>query len=210
MARRYYNGAVRNLNTMVEVLPEQPGRRRVQVRAAHDYFEIEDAPTARCPRSRSRSCAMLCSPRLAAPRRSRADALVLLAAAAVSGASAAGSIQSLRFGRGGRERRHARRHRDDPVRAEGRDQARHLSATSRSPSRTPAAGCTRSTSSLSASTRDGQPEPYFTAARGRRSSASTPATRTCSSRRRLHLCAHATRPTGRSAGSTASPSFSGT
>ena len=50
MARRYYNGAARNLNVLVEILPEQSGRQRVFGFRKRDYFEIDDADR-QCPGS---------------------------------------------------------------------------------------------------------------------------------------------------------------
>ena len=47
MSRRYYNGATRNLNTLIEFVPEQPRRRPVQVREARIFRDREPSRARR-------------------------------------------------------------------------------------------------------------------------------------------------------------------
>ena len=135
MARRYYNGAVRNLNVLVQSFPSNLIAGLFGF-APRDYFEL-----SRCGRARR-----------AAGRVWRRDESRLWRIAVVAGARcsapaqafAAEVIHSFDSNVEGRQRRRAHRHRDAArARRRQRDAARHLSRLSAHLSATPAARCAR-------------------------------------------------------------------
>ena len=167
MARRYYNGAVRNLNVMVQSFPRQPDRRRVRVRAAAIFRNLGRSRARRAPGDAAAGATMM-RPKIINARWRRNAALPLMLALAVwlfatAGAFAAEVIYSFdsdvtlakdgeltvteviaRAARKGAQIRHGI-YRDFPLTFKD------------------AGGTLREVDfSLLSVTRDGRPEPYFT------------------------------------------------